>query len=183
MQTGKIITDLQDLENDPAKFDSLISYIGKRTREELKTILGLKRKAFSFLADKCNREKNLDTELAAFLAAAANYRSHRPHNARTLARIDAERRARNERHPHRGGLRGRLEEDFEDVSLLLENGYTWREVARELKTRNTKYRGLPTKPETIRKTFARIKADRAARMHDQSTAEAAPEAENNFPSS
>lgn len=180
MQTGKIISDLQDLENDPAKFDSLIGYVGKRTREELKIILGLKRKAFSFLCDKCHKEKNLETELAAFLAAAANYRTHRPHNARTLEKIDAERRAREERHPHRGGLRGRLEEDFEDVSLLLANGYTWREVARELKTRNTKYRGLPTKPETIRKTFARIKADRATRMHDQPTPEAAPEAETNI---
>lgn len=158
MQTGKIITDIQELETNEAAFDSLINYIGKRTRHELKTILGLKRKAFSFLADKCGREKNLDTEFYAFLAAAQSYRRHRPHNARTLALIEKERQERNARHPKGRGLRGRLEEDFADVTLFLDGGYSWKQIAQILKTRNTKYRGLSMNPETLRKTYSRIKS-------------------------
>lgn len=159
MQMGKIIDDLKILNEDLRSLDSLITYIGSRTREELKTILGLKRKAFSFLADKCGREKNLDTELEAFLAAAASYRRHRPHNARLLAKIDQERQDRKGRHRLIKTLRGRVEADFRDITTMIEAGYSWRQVAQELKTRNTKYRAFKINPESLRKTYSRVKSD------------------------
>ena len=162
MQTGKIITDLRDLE-DGKKFDSLVKYIGTRTREELKIICGLKKKAHAFLVEKCGRDpKDNETELEALLAAAANYRTHRPHSAKTLLRIDAERKEREQRHanPNAGkGLRGKLENDLADIETYRENGYSWTEIAKELRTRDSRYKGLPLKPNTLRKTYSRILAD------------------------
>ena len=159
MQMGKIIDDLKILHEDLRSLDSLITYIGTRTREELKTILGLKGKAFAFLVDKCGREKNLNTELEAFLAAAASYRRHQPHNARLLAKIAQEREDKKGRHRQIKTLRGRVEQDFRDITTMLEAGYSWREVANELKTRNTKYRPFKIIPETLRKTYSRVKSD------------------------
>lgn len=171
MQTGKILQDINELES-PAVFDSLIKYVGSRTREELKIILGLKRKAFGFLIDKTGRKAdNIETEVEAFLAAAQSYRRHRPHSAKVLARIAAQRQDRKDRHPNAGrGIRGRIESDYEDITAYIEAGYTWPEICRELKTRDCKYKGLSLKVNTLRKTYARIKAEQ-----EPPTETAAPE--------
>lgn len=45
---------------------------------------------------------------------------------------------------------------------MLEAGYIWPEIVSVLKRRSTKYRGLPTKPDTFRKTYRRIESERAS---------------------
>ena len=162
MNTKHILEDIEAIKN-PLTLDTLIKYVGNRTPEELRIIIGLKRKAFSFLADKLGKEKNVDTEFLAFLAAAASVRRHRPHNAKTLALIAKQKEERAARHPRLGyGLKGRIESDFEDITAMLEAGYIWPEIVSVLKRRSTKYRGLPTKPDTFRKTYRRIESERAA---------------------
>lgn len=162
MNTKHILEDLEAIKN-PLTLDTLIKYVGNRTPEELRIIIGLKRKAFSFLADKLGKDKNVDTEFLAFLAAAASVRRHRPHSAKTLALIAKQKEERAARHPRLGyGLKGRIESDFEDITAMLEAGYIWPEIVSVLKRRSTKYRGLPTKPDTFRKTYRRIESERAS---------------------
>ena len=162
MDTKHILEDIEAIKN-PLTLDTLIKYVGNRTPEELRIIIGLKRKAFSFLADKLGKEKNVETELLAFYAAAASVRRHRPHNAKTLALIAKQKEERAARHPRLGyGLKGRIESDFEDITAMLEAGYIWPEIVSVLKRRSTKYRGLPTKPDTFRKTYRRIESERAS---------------------
>ena len=162
MNTKHILEDLEKIK-DPAALDILIKYIGNRTPEELRIILGLKRKAFSFLADKLGKEKNVETELLAFYAAAAAVRRHRPHSAKTLALIAKQREERSARHPRLGyGLKGRIEKDFDDISAYVAAGYSWTEIVDILKRRSTRYRGLPMKPDTFRKTYRRIESERAS---------------------
>lgn len=162
MNTKHILEDLEKIK-DPAALDILIKYIGNRTPEELRLIIGLKRKAFSFLADKLGKEKNVETELLAFYAAAASVRRHRPHSAKTLALIAKQREERKARHPRLGyGLKGRIEKDFDDISAYVAAGYSWTQIVDILKRRSTRYRGLPMKPDTFRKTYRRIESERAA---------------------
>ena len=162
MNTKHIVEDLEKIK-DPAALDILIKYIGNRTPEELRIILGLKRKAFSFLVDKFSKEKNVETELLAFYAAAAAVRRHRPHSAKTLALIAKQREERAARHPRLGyGLKGRIEKDFDDISAYVAAGYSWTEIVEILKRRSTRYRGLPMKPDTFRKTYRRIESERAS---------------------
>lgn len=161
MNTKHILEDIETIKN-PAALDTLIKYIGNRTPEELRIIIGMKRKAFAFLADKTG-EKNADTELLAFYAAAAALRRHRPHSAKVLALIDKQKEERKARRPRYGyGIRGRIESDFEDITAFLAAGYSWTEIVDTLKRRSTKYRGMPLKPDTFRKTYRRIESERAA---------------------
>lgn len=164
MQTGKIIEDINTLE-DARKFESLMRWLGTRTREELRLILGLKKKAFGFLVERTGADrKDVQTEVNAFLAACASIRKHRPHNARTLEKIAQERGERKAFHPVGGPrtMRGKLEQDFETITALKNQGLTWNEIADYLRKSSTRYRGFSLKGESLRKTWARIVADETA---------------------
>lgn len=164
MQTGKIIEDINTLE-DARKFESMMRWLGTRTREELRLILGLKKKAFGFLVERTGADKkDIQTEVNAFLAACASIRKHRPHNARTLEKIAQERGERKAFHPVGGPrtMRGKLEQDFETITALKNQGLTWNEIADYLRKSSTRYRGFSLKGESLRKTWARIVADETA---------------------
>ena len=113
-----------------------------------------------------------------------------------MALINKQKEERKARRPRYGyGIRGRIESDFEDITAFLAAGYSWTEIVDTLKRRSTKYRGMPLKPDTFRKTYRRIESERAAAgpvsapesedasscIHAEPIPEPAPEQEIDFP--
>ncbi len=142
----------------------LMQYVGGRTCEELRLILGRKRKLYHYLHERkmIDTDDNSEIELAAFLIAAADLREHRPKKAQILIAIDNERRARDAGRPPKGTIKAKIYGDLDDIEAARNAGITWKEILRHLK-RRSKYKSVRITADCLRNTTAKLLKERQQR--------------------
>jgi len=160
MDIDKMRDVIETLRREPERRDTILHYLGNRTEQEIRTILGRKRNYYRAL-DELNGlfRDDLDREAWALILATADYRRNRPHSARVLTEIAREREERKERNRYKGlTVVQKIRQDFTIIASYLRVGMTWDEIRSKLKKKSA-YRREPLHRDTLRHAFKKIEKE------------------------
>lgn len=156
MTKTKAQARLKTLQNEPKTVDRIIGWLGGRVMVELDHIVGRSLSYFPMLADLFDKEK--ERRLWAFILAADELHTRLPKNSQFLAKRQEERENKNARSPFRGWtISRRIASDYEKVTAMLDDGFTYKQAANELARLNPRkyYHHKPTE-DNLRKTLSRL---------------------------
>ena len=160
MNVDDIKATIATLRQEPERRETIQHYTGNRTLQELKTIVGRKRSYYKVLKQLQNLfHDDLELEVWALLLAAADYRKNRPHSARVLAAVEAEREERRKRNRYRGlTIEQKIRRDYDEIMAYKKSGLTWQEVRTKLKNKSA-YRREKIHPDTLRHICKKIERE------------------------
>ena len=160
MDTEKIRNMITRLRQAPEQRETILHYLGNRTPQELKTIIGRKRNYYRVMAELQELFKDdLAREAWALILATADYRQNRPHSAKVLAEIAKEREERKERNRYRGlTVVQKIRRDFAEIETYYRSGMKWNEIRSRLKQKSA-YKKEPLHVDTLRHAFKAIQKE------------------------
>jgi len=160
MDTEKIRDTITRLRQAPEQRETILHYLGNRTPQEIRTIIGRKRNYYHAMEEvKELFRDDLDRESWALILAAADYRQNRPHSARVLAEIAREREERKERNRYRGlTVVQKIRRDFDEIETYYRFGMKWTEIRSKLKQKSA-YKKEPLHVDTLRHAFKMIEKE------------------------
>lgn len=160
MNTEKMGDVIRNLRQEPERRETILRYLGNRTAQELRTILGRKRNYYRAMDELQGLFRDdLDREAWALILATADYRQNRPHSARILEVIAREREERKARNRYKGlNVVDKIRQDFTEIASCLRVGMTWDEIRSRLKKKSA-YRREPLHRDTLRHAFKKIEKE------------------------
>ncbi len=160
MDVDKIRETITRLRQAPEQRETILHYLGNRTPQEIRTIIGRKRNYYHIMEElKELFRDDLDREAWALVLAAADYRQNRPHSARVLAQIAKEREERKERNRYRKlTVVQKIRRDYDEIDAYYRIGMKWKEIRAKLKQKSA-YKKEPLHVDTLRHAFKAIQRE------------------------
>ena len=167
----KTIERYKTLINNAAEVDRIITWLGRRVFAEIQHLMFQSNIYSRYLQQIV--EKESDRRTWGLIIAAAEYRKKKPHDAKLLATIDEQRRAREKENPYRGmTVSQRILTDYDKITTYRAAGWKWAQIASELR-KQRKYRGLKFSPDLLRKVTKEEETRRATYLQGADTSPAA----------